>query len=174
MKDLKEAIEEEFSDASRLSNEWFGLHAINPEGDPEARKNYQRWYHKFVRYPKHKQELLLKHKEWREENAAYVKEYWRRYYAANAARKIAYEKKRKEELRKTPEGRKKLREWAKVTSKRYIEKVRKDPEKYKKLLESGRKRSKAYRERLKAKKMSQWQNDRQSYLNQNEPQSDAA
>src|SRR5688500_12314324 len=103
---LAEDLSEEFSEQGIDFRD--NLRWIAPFQDEASRKNYQHWYHKFVRYPKHKQELLLKRKEWAEENRDYLAQWQRDYYLKHKAELSAKQKVRREEQKKTPEGRKKL------------------------------------------------------------------
>jgi hypothetical protein len=166
--DLKEAIEEEFSQTSGLAfNE---LRVIDKNSDAE----YRRWYYKHVVYRNNREKELARHKAWAAENPDKVRQFYRDWYKRNADKKKAATAARKKKLRETPEGRQKLKEHHSGAQRRYYEKLRSDPELLKKSLESGRIRAKAYRERLKAKKMEQWQRDLQLYLNLKGQRSEAA
>lgn len=144
---LAEDLSEEFSEQGIDFRD--NLRWIAPFQDEESRRNYNRWYHKFVRYPKHKRELLLKHKEWVASNRDYVRQMHRDYYLRHRDAIRAKQKARKEEMKKTPEGRAKLYEYNASRQRRYMAKLLKDPERTSRFREGSNQRAKAYRERAK-------------------------
>lgn len=80
-----------------------GLHLV-AETDKVANAHYQRWYHRQVRYPSKKDELLAKHKQWCKDNPEKVRAYRQEYYQKNKERiKARYRVRTKENPEKARE-----------------------------------------------------------------------
>lgn len=145
---LAEDLEEEFSD--NRNYRWMdGQHLVGAT-DPESKRNYDRWYQKFVRYPKHRQELLLRCKKWREANKEHVSRYLREYYQKNREKRLRAFKEYRAKCRSSPESLEKFRKRHAAAQRRLYAKQMQDPERAKAVREGNNQRKRLYWERLKA------------------------